>query len=409
MSSTNQNHHLNNSQRAGAALSRLWSDKNLPILLFAYILISLIATIQGISHGPKVYAPGTRPYTDYNNYVIFKYSFTHLLHNQDIYQYFPEDHWDLYKYSPGFSVFFGLFSWLPDPVGLFIWNLINTLSLFLGIKMLRGLDNKRKSWILLLSLPELLLSIQNSQSNGLMAGLIILAFALAERSKYFLSAFCIVFSVYIKLFGILAFVFYLFYPPKTRLAAYSIFWMVFMAALPLVVVSPHQLSFIYSSWLHLLQGDHTASIGLSVMGLMESWFQLTFSKNMVALAGLLLFSLPLIRIRQYKDYYFRLLYLASALIWIVIFNHKAESPTFIIAISGIGIWYFSQVPSTVNTILVILSFCLITLSVSDLVPTHVKHEIVQHYSIKAVMPIVIWCKILYEQLTLRYQPRRLPV
>ena len=388
-------------------LSRYWNTKSLSILLFAYFLISLLATAQGILHGPKIYVPGGKPYTDYNNFVIFKYSFFHLIHNQDIYQYFPGDHWDLYKYSPGFSVFFGLLSWLPDPIGLFIWNFLNCVCLFAGVSMLRGLDNKAKSWILLLSLPELLLSIQNTQSNGLMAGLIILAFALAERSKYFLSAFCIVFSVYIKLFGILAFVFYLFYPGKPRLIAWSLFWMLFMAALPLAVVSAHQLSFLYASWFHLLVNDHDASMGYSVMGLMQTWFHLNVSKNFVALAGMLLFLLPLIHIRRYKDYYFRLLYLASVLIWIVIFNHKAESPTFIIAISGIGIWYFSQARSTVNTILVILSFCLITLSVSDLVPSHIRHEFVAAYGIKAVMPIVIWCKILYEQLTLRYQPERL--
>lgn len=395
------------SQDIRTSLTQTWNAKSLTILLFAYLLISLLATAQGILHGPKIFAPGGKPYTDYNNFVIFKYSFFHLIHGQDIYQYFPADHWDLYKYSPGFAVFFGLLSWLPDPIGLFVWNLLNCGCLFAGVRMLRGLDDSSKSWILLLSLPELLLSIQNTQSNGLMAGLIILAFALAERSKYFLSAFCIVFSVYIKLFGILAFVFYLFYPGKPRLIAWSLFWMVFMAALPLAVINAHQLSFLYTSWFHLLVNDHDASMGYSVMGLMQTWFHLDASKNSVALTGLLLFALPLIHIRQYKDYYFRLLYLASVLIWIVIFNHKAESPTFIIAISGIGIWYFSQTRSTINTILIILAFCLITLSVSDLVPSHIRHEFVAAYGIKAVMPIVIWCKILYEQLTLRYQPERL--
>jgi hypothetical protein len=386
------------------SLRQTLQSKSLPIVLFAYVLISVIAASQGLLAGPKVYVPGGRPYIDYNNFRIFKFSFFHLIQQKDIYQLFPEDHWDLYKYSPAFALCFGLLSWLPDTIGLVLWNLINSLCLFAGIRLLPGLNDQKKSWILLFCLLEMLLSIQNTQSNGLMAGLIVLAFALAERSKYFLSTLCIVFSFYIKIYGALAFVLYLFYPGKLRLMGWSLFWMVFFALLPLVVVSPHQLLFLYRSWLHLLMDDRSASIGLSVMGLMESWWQLNISKNIVALAGLLIFLLPLLHIRKYKDYTFRLLYLASALIWMVIFNHKAESPTFVIVMSGIGIWYFSQREDTLNRVLLILSFLLISMSISDLVPASVRNGFIRPYGIKAVMAIVIWCKIIYEQLTLRYKP-----
>jgi hypothetical protein len=383
---------------------RIWNSKSLSIVFFAYVLISLVAAAQGLFAHDKVYLPGVRAYTHYNNYVIFKYSFFHLVEGKDIYQLFPDDHWDLYKYSPAFALLFGFLSWLPDAIGLVLWNLINSLCLFAGIRLLPGLNDKKKSWILLFCLLELLNSIQNTQSNGLMAGLIILAFALAERSKYFLSALCIALSFYIKIFGALAFIFYLFYPGKLKLAAWSVFWMVLLAILPMVVIGPHQLGFLYGSWLHLLLNDHSASVGLSVMGLMESWLHLTVSKNGVALAGLLLFLLPLIHIRQYKDYAFRLMYLSSVLLWIIIFNHKAESPTFVIATAGIGIWYFFQSRDRLNLVLLIMAFFLISMSVSDLVPSYIRSEFVKPYGIKAVMPVVIWCKILYEQLSLRYKP-----
>src|ERR1700750_715643 len=93
-------------------LLRTWQSKCLSIALFAYILISLIATIQGLTSGPKVYEPGGRAYIDYNNFRIFKFSFYHLVQNRDIYQLFPNDHWDLYKYSPAFALSFGLLSWM---------------------------------------------------------------------------------------------------------------------------------------------------------------------------------------------------------------------------------------------------------------------------------------------------------
>ena len=313
---------------------------------------------------------------------------------------------------------------MPDAIGLTLWNLINALCLFAGVRLLPGLTAVKKSWILLFCVLEMLLSIQNTQSNGLMAGLIVLAFALAERRRYVLSTLCIVFSFYIKIYGALAFVFYLFYPGKLRLMGWSIFWMVFFAIVPLTVVSGSQLLFLYKSWLHLLQDDRSASVGLSVMGLLETWFKVGFSKNVVALVGLVLFLLPLMYVRTGRasgpsaegrksatngkpvsqDRTFRLLYLASALIWMVIFNHKAESPTYIIVMSGIGIWYFSQAPDAVNRVLLILAFLLISMSISDLVPAPVRNGFIRPYGIKAVMGIVIWCRIVYQQLTLRYAP-----
>jgi len=385
-------------------LQRIWHTRSLSIVFFVYVLISLIAATQGLTAGPKIYVPGGRPYIDYNNYRIFKFSFYHLLQGRDIYQLFPDDHWDLYKYSPAFALCFGLLSWMPDAIGLVLWNLLNALCLFAGVRLLPGLTTEKKSWILLFCVLEMLLSIQNTQSNGLMAGLVVLAFALAERQRYILSTLCIVFSFYIKIYGALAFVFYLFYPGKLKLMGWSIFWMVFFAVVPLVVVSGSQLLFLYKSWLHLLANDRSASIGLSVMGLLETWFKVNISKNLVALVGLVLFLLPLMYVRRYNDLTFRLLYLASALIWMVIFNHKAESPTYIIVMSGIGIWYFCQAPDPVNRILLILAFLLISMSISDLVPAPIRNGFIRPYGIKAVMGIVIWCRILYEQLTLRYTP-----
>jgi hypothetical protein len=381
-------------------LLRIAQNNGLQIALYAYIGISVIAAAQGLLAGPKVYVSGGRPYIDYNNFRIFKFSFYHLIQGKDIYQLFPDDHWDLYKYSPGFALCFGLLSWMPDPIGLLLWNLINSLCLFAGVRLLPGLDDRKKAWILLICLLEMLLSIQNTQSNGLMAGLTVLGFALAERRNYALSTLCIVCSFYIKIYGALAFIFYLWYPGKWKLAGWSIGWMLLFAVLPLLAVSGHQLVFLYQSWLHLLLNDRSASIGLSVMGLLETWFHLAAAKNIVTVAGVLLFLAPLLRWRLYPNQTYRLLYLASTLIWMVIFNHKAESPTYIIVMAGIGIWYFSRQRDRGDFILLIASFLLICMSVSDLVPAEIRNGFIRPYGIKAVMAIVIWGKIVYEQLTL---------
>ena len=205
-------------------------------------------------------------YTHYNNYIIFKQSFLHLIANQNLYTWHLEEHWDLFKYSPTFALFFGLFAYWPDAIGLSLWNLLNALCLFFAIKQLPRIGTKEKVFVLLFLVVELVISLQNSQSNALIAGLIILAFVLLENHRYFLATLCIAATVYIKIFGLLAIVLFLFYPRKQKLFFYTFFWFVLLTLLPLILISLPQLKLLYSSWFDLLVNDHSVEYGISVLG-----------------------------------------------------------------------------------------------------------------------------------------------
>jgi hypothetical protein len=257
-------------------------------------------------------------------------------------------------------------------------------------------------------LIELLTSMQNQQSNALIAGLIVLAFGLLERNNYFLAILCIVLTVYIKIFGIVAFALCIFYPQKWKLALYSVLWTVILLVLPLAIVNFDQLKFLYISWKELLANDHSASDGLSVLGWFSTWFNLQLNKNMVVGIGALLFCLPLIKLKEYKNYTFRLLLLTSILLWIVIFNHKAESPTFVIAMTGVVIWFYSQTLKTENVVLLILAILLTSLSPTDLFPKFIRNEWIKPYVLKAVPCIFIWGKIVIDMLSGKMELRKEP-
>jgi hypothetical protein len=224
----------------------------------------------------------------------------------------------------------------------------------------------------------------------------ILAFGFLERRHYLWAAFCLVFSIYIKLFGLVALVLFLFYPQKWKLALYTGGWTAILLVLPLVVVDAGQLQLLYRSWLHLLGQDHSVAYGLSVMGWLKTWFHLELPKIGVLAGGVLLLLLPFTRFRLYRDYHFRLWVLASMLIWVVIFNHMAESPSFIIAMSGVGLWYFSQPRKTENLVLFVLAVIFTMLSPTDLFPKFIRKEFFKPYVIKAVPCILVWLKISYE-------------
>ena len=377
---------------------------NSKFIAAVYVVVTLLITIQSYTAAPKFF-DGVAC-TGYNNYLIFKASFFNLLQDADLYKLYPEVYWDLYKYSPTFALGMAPMAVLPDFFGLLFWNLLNAMVLFWALYRFPSGDQKINSFMLWFVLIELVTSIQNSQSNGLIAGLTILAFSFLERKQIFWACLFIVLTVYIKIFGIVTFVLFLFYPEKIKFIAYTVFWTLLLFFLPLLVISPTQLQFLYASWGDLLQADHSASYGFSVMGWLHSWFGLDLPKNVVVLVGVLLFCLPLLRFKNYKDIGFRLLMLCSAMLWVVIFNHKAESPTFIIAMSGVALWYFLQAPKIENTILVIAAFIFTSLSPTDLFPSFIRNEWLVPYVFKAVFCILIWFKIIVDLFVRRYEIKK---
>ncbi|MCX8473857.1 MAG: glycosyltransferase family 87 protein [Sediminibacterium sp.] len=361
-------------------------------------IITILITAQSFLLGSKTFC-GDVEYTHYNNYKIFAESYFHLIENKDLYLLYPNEHFDYYKYSPTFALIMAPFAYLPEAFGLFFWNLLNVLVLFLAIWKLPFQSTKTRLFILSIILIELITSIQNSQSNALIAGLIVLAFIFLEKKQIALASLFIVLTVFIKIFGIVAFVLFLFYPDKLKAFVYTIGWTFFFLALPLLVISPNQLNFLYHNWLNLLSSDHSASDGISVAGCLQSFFDTDISKNIIVLLGAILFIIPAFQFRYYKDKIFRMLFLSSTLIWVVIFNHKAESPTFIIAMTGVAVWFCSQKRKTENVVLLILAVVLTVLSPTDIFPKGLRDDYINPFKLKALPCILIWLKIVYDLTT----------
>ena len=271
----------------------------------------------------------------------------------------------------------------------------------MAVYYLPRLNDLQKGLILLIVLIELMTSMQNEQSNGLIAGLIILSFGLLERNKPLPASLCIVFSAFVKLFGVVGFALFLFYPEKWKSALYSLLWITIMLLVPLLFVDHHQYLKLYGSYLNLLINDHEASYGYSVMGLLHAWFSAAIAKNLVIAAGTLVFLVPLFRYKMYKEFIFRLLLLCSILIWIVIFNHKAESPTFIIAMSGVAMWFIASEKNKVNVLLFVAAFILTTLSPTDIFPHYLREAFVKPYVLKVLPCILVWLKIIYDMMKLK--------
>jgi len=240
----------------------------------------------------------------------------------------------------------------------------------------------------------------NSQSNPMIAGLLAMAFTCFEKQKVHWAALFIVSTFYIKVFGILAALLFLFYPQKGKFMVWCLVWSAVLFILPLVFIYPmtgsnglDTLIWQYNNWLRLLSEDHSGSLGYSFMGVLHSWFGVNSGKDLLVIVGLACLVIPFVFVRKFNDLNYRIHWFASLLIWLVIFNHKAESPTFIIAFTGIGLWVFTSPKNAMVISLAVLAFVFTSLAPTDLFPATIRRSFFEPYAIKAVPCILIWTYI----------------
>ena len=179
----------------------------------------------------------------------------------------------------------------------------------------------------------------------------------------------------------------------------------------MLISSPEYIIQTYQEWFARLVEKNSENTGLnsyqdiSLMGMVRRFFQDSAISNLPFLIiGVFLFGLQYIRIKEYKVESYRLMLLASVLIFTVIFSSGSESPTYIIAFVGVAIWFVIQ-PKPISKLyigLFIFALILTSLSPSDLIPKFIKDNYIRPYALKALPCVLIWFAIIYEMLKNRF-------
>ena len=353
-------------------------------------------------------------YTAYNNYVIFKQSFFHLINHQSLYIMYPNEHWDLFKYSPTFALLFGVWAVLPDSLGLLLWNGLNALVWWQGIRVWQQNTTVHHAalngWWMGLGAVELMTSLQNEQSNALIAGLLMWAWGEWERGASSRAILMIILTGVIKLFGWAALLLWLAYPHKGRNFLIVLVWGLLLAALPLMVMSPSIYLWQMKEYLQMLGQDHSLSYGISLMGFLEKTMPSLWNKNVVLLLGLGIMALPWLGTLYRKTTSeYRALGLAALMIWMVIFNHKAESPTFVIAVTP-ALWWLLRTLELWTTRLILVALIIFTiLSPTDLFPVALRRAWVEPFHLKALPCVMVWVALQWTIYRELFQSRTSPL
>ncbi|WP_321425175.1 glycosyltransferase family 87 protein [uncultured Bacteroides sp.] len=342
-----------------------------------------------------------------NNYLIFKYVFWHTIEKTSLYATYPQ-YFDTNHYGPFFSLIIAPFSILPNKIGMTLWVMLLSVSLYYAIRKL-PLSQKQHIFIYWFCANELLTALFMQQFNIAIAAIIIATFYCIKKEKDIWATFFIMLGTFVKLYGIVGFAFFFFSKHKKTLILSAIGWALIMYVAPMLISSPEYIASQYKEWwISLTQKNGINMLAeyqnISVLGMIRKISGcISYSDIWILLAGVLIFSFPYLRLKQYKHEAFRYAILASTLMFSVLFSTGSESSSYIIALTGVCIWYTTSPweRSKTDVALMIFAFVLTSLSPTDLFPAALK-SLIRQNSLKALPCFIIWLKLSYEMCCKNY-------
>ena len=372
-------------------------------ILWLWIALSVIAAVLKYNR------------TD-NNYRIFRGVFWHTLQCTSLYAEYPLEYYDVNHYGPFFSLVVAPFALMPIPLGLVFWCIALSLTLYFAITR-STFSSWQQMFVLWFCSETLLTSLFMQQFNIAIAAIIIASYALIEKERDFWAACLIVLGTFVKLYGIVGLAFFFFSRHKGKFVLSLLFWGVVLFVAPMIISSPDYVVSQYHEWFVCLvekNGENLASEAqnISALGMVRRMLgNPEYSDLLILAPALVLFALPYLRLKQWRNEGFRMTLLASVLLFTVLFSTGSESSSYIIALSGVCVWYFAAPwqRGKADIWLLVFVFLLSSMGSSDLYPRAIKREYIQAYSLKALPCLIVWLKLCWEMMVKNYQPTPQPL
>ena len=372
---------------------------------------------------------------NFNNFLIYKYTFWHAYKGVSLYAAYPEDHYDVNHYGPIFSFIIAPFAVIPSLwVGVFAWHL--ALALFLWWAIRRSTFTwERQVIIYWFTAHEMLNALGMSQFNVATAAMILLSYMSMRRGSDMWSAFWIVLGTFVKMYGIVGLAFIFFAKSKTKFMMWLWVWALVLFVLPMPFFGAEYIAGQYVEWIKCLMEKGNENMlsdfqNISLLGMVRkigyacsaglgayyevfwrqaqpnptNWWVSTWNDLWLIVPALIYGALPYLRFKMYDKYSFQLMCLASVLMFANIFSTGAENSSYIISMLGVAIWYIA-VPwkrSRLDFALLIFCFVLTSLSPTDLFPEYLRTHWIRPFALKSLPVVIIWLKLVWEMCTKSY-------
>lgn len=336
----------------------------------------------------------------YLNFMIFRDSTIDFWNHIVPYGYdWIKPRLDFFLYGPLFSVLFTPFAYLPEHVGPFVWNVVNFLLYFAAIFSLPDRFTDRQKCKTYLYTILILATTQLSfQYNVTVAAMFLFAFNLMERGRGFWAVLIMMISGFTKVYGLFQLGMLLFYPRFWRNLGYALAIGVVFFFAPLVSMPFSELIPYYKSWIASLS-VHPATrpwetffyIGL-LFDHPPTWAKALQIGTLAALAVLLALNR-----RKYSDIGFRVQSLGILMGWVILFSNSAEKHTYVIALLGYMLWYWSIRRAMFDRILFWANFVVLTVIPVDLLcPVPVVWVVFDTWDLNLWLFLITWGRMIYK-------------
>jgi hypothetical protein len=359
-------------------------------------LLGFIWILAGILTGWKQYML-TGEHSFVNNFVIFKSSFGHFAHHLPLYLEYPKEYFDLYLYGPVFAILMAPFAVLPLGISVVMWNILNAGLLFWALMEL-PLGISKKSGILWIVLNSLLTALLNTQFHAICISMIIWSYIFVQRGRDFWSASLIVLGILIKFYGIVGLAFFFFSKDRWRFAGYLVFWLVVWGLLPLMLGGMTYGWRCYGEWLAILQHKNELNVDISnfrtdvcVMGMFRRITgDGTLSNLWFLVPSMLLNIWVYFQPKKWGDLVFQLRMLAFVSIYLMLASTGTESPTLVMAMPGLGIWFMLSEQKRWQWVLLVITLLISSFSPTDLFPKFLREGYIIRYGLMILPLLGVW-------------------
>lgn len=342
-----------------------------------------------------------------NNYHIYRGVFTHFVDQVTLYGHYPAEYFDMNHYGILFALIIAPFAILPNFVGLLLWVFVGVGLLYYALSKL-PIERRYKNFIILIMLPELFLSITYQQFGIALLAMIILTLGYVEQGRNWLATLLIAIGTFVKIYMLGALAFFFFVKRKWSFVGWFALWCVVLFLLPMLFSSPQYVIDQYVDWgaaISAKSGSNMFSAfqNISLLGFVRKITGCaTYSDMWIMGAGLLLFFTPYCRRAQYKNSAFRLMFLSSVLMFLVLFSSGSESCSYLMSIIAVGLWWAVTPYGHTTVAYLLLGLCVAASLAINLLPSEFYHEIFRLYALKSLPFTFVWLRILYEMVRCDY-------
>lgn len=338
-----------------------------------------------------------------NTFRIYRHVFWHLWERRNLYLPYPAQYGDVNLYGPLFGLVTAPFALLPEVLGGLAWNL--AMAGLLAAGLLRVAASRERALVaMLLCTLELANANWANQFNPAVAALMLLTFASVERRREFLAPLFVLVGAYVKIYSGAGLLFLLFARDRRAFLAGTAFWGALLLALPMAIGGPGFVLASYRDWVLALAAKSAHNVRLdtaqdiSVLGLVRRVAGRPIAGGWFYLVGVPLALAPFLRLRQYRHATFRVLTLASLLLFLVLFSSGSENSTYVVAAAGVALWMTEQErPFRPRNLVLLGGTVLIGLATTDLLGVPFR-RFCNQYSLKALPYAVVWLFLLRDLL-----------